>query len=112
MRIYWFEMFVTEPSEYVIKVFRECGLAVDYNETISPEGHARGFIENGFGGIIMDCEIWRQKKSHNIFEKTGERVKTCIEISSGFGNLKKIMDIIKENFNVISNGYENRISRM
>lgn len=112
MRSYWFEIFVAESLEEVIDVFRKHGLEVEYNETIIPKKLARGFIESGAGGIVMNCEIWRQKKTQEIFEKTGVRAKACIEISSGFGNLKKIIDIAREKFNIISDGYKNRINRM
>jgi hypothetical protein len=93
MKNNWHEFFVVESVQEVVKVFRRHRLQVDYNENISPQGHARGFIEKGFGGMIMDSDVWR--------EGFKTEAQSCIEISAKFKIFKKIRKIIAKDLNVV-----------
>ena len=93
MKSHWDDFFVIESVEEVVKIFRRHGLSVDYNENILPREHARGFVEKGFGGMIMSSSVWRK----------GVRMKSrsCIEVSKRFKDFKKIQKIIKSDLNVV-----------
>jgi len=93
MKNHWDDFFVIESVEEVVKVFRRHGLKVDYDEKVNPQEHARGFVEKGFGGMIMSSRIWRK----------GMRAesRSCIEIPKGFKDFKKIRKIITNDLRIV-----------
>ena len=89
----WDDFFVIESVEEVVKIFRRHGLNVDYNEKISPREHARGFVEKGFGGMIMSSRVWR--------EGIKAESRSCIEISKRFKDFEKIRKIINNDLRIV-----------
>lgn len=96
MRSKWCEIFVAEPIEEVIEIFRKNGLGVEYDENLKPSGLAMGYLE-GDSGVVMSCRIWR--------EKIRREANSCIEIRGASGRFEKILNIITSSLDIIYNGH-------